>query len=249
MDSRDESPQRMRLKRLRRPWVIVAGLAAALAVAVPLAWAAFGDVPPSNPFYADINAIQGAGITQGCGGGNFCPNDFISRQAEAAFVHRAAGRTASDNAGIVSVPGSGTVDLAVISITVGGVAGQTQFVKVDGTGTTYINSVTGCPCQTRILISRDGAGTSEFTYTNNTFVGTSGFGLSNASPTAVFAVPSGSTQTFRLRASNWDGTGTVSAFGQITGVTVPFGHTGGSTLGATTLAGGNSTGVSVVGKK
>ena len=81
-------------KQARRRWyerpsrIIPILLVMALAIAVPVAWATFIDVPPSNPFYNDINAIQGAGITQGCGGGNFCPTDNIQRQAEAAFVHR-----------------------------------------------------------------------------------------------------------------------------------------------------------------
>src|SRR6266545_156649 len=76
----------------RRARIVLLGIVAALVVAVPVAWATFGDVPPSNPFYNDINAIQGAGITAGCGGGNFCPTANITRQAEAAFVHRGLGR-------------------------------------------------------------------------------------------------------------------------------------------------------------
>src|ERR1051326_9493343 len=86
------APRSFRLPRKR--WAFLVAAVAMLAVAVPVAFATFNDVPQSDPFYDDINAIQGAGITSGCGGGNFCPNDNITRQAEAAFVHRAAPRSA-----------------------------------------------------------------------------------------------------------------------------------------------------------
>src|SRR5437899_1490485 len=84
----------MIFKLPRKRWVVLAILGTAFAVAVPVAWATFNDVSPADPFYNDVNAIQGAGITQGCGGGNFCPSASITREAEAAFTHRAAGRIA-----------------------------------------------------------------------------------------------------------------------------------------------------------
>src|SRR5438105_9928100 len=85
---------RARFKLPRKRWLLLAAAVAMLAVAVPVAFAAFNDVPASDPFYNDVNAIQGAGITSGCGGGNFCPSSSITREAEAAFVHRNAPRVA-----------------------------------------------------------------------------------------------------------------------------------------------------------
>lgn len=38
---------------------------------------------------ADINAMYEAGITQGCGGTNFCPKQFVTREQMAAFLYRA----------------------------------------------------------------------------------------------------------------------------------------------------------------
>jgi len=48
-------------------------------------------VPPSNPFYAFIEQMALRGITLGCGGGNYCPGDVVTRQQMAAFLIRAVG--------------------------------------------------------------------------------------------------------------------------------------------------------------
>src|SRR5262245_64894162 len=112
----------IRLPRRRRRLVLV-GIVAVFAIgAVPVAWATFTDVPPANPFYADINAIQGAGITTGCGGGNFCPDDNITRQAEAAFVHRGLPRAARSTGIPIDLTTTDQV-AGTITINVGGVSG------------------------------------------------------------------------------------------------------------------------------
>jgi hypothetical protein len=49
----------------------------------------FTDVPPSNPFYNFIDRLAVLGITQGCGGGNYCPNLPTTRAQMAAFLVRA----------------------------------------------------------------------------------------------------------------------------------------------------------------
>jgi hypothetical protein len=36
--------------------------------------ATFGDVPVSHPFFRAVEALAAAGITSGCGSGNFCPD-------------------------------------------------------------------------------------------------------------------------------------------------------------------------------
>ena len=53
--------------------------------------ATFGDVPMDHPFFQFIEAIAAAGITAGCGGGNFCPDQPITRKQEAAFLAKALG--------------------------------------------------------------------------------------------------------------------------------------------------------------
>ena len=49
----------------------------------------FTDVPPSNTFYNFIDRMAALGITQGCGGGNYCPNLPVTRGEMAAFLVRA----------------------------------------------------------------------------------------------------------------------------------------------------------------
>jgi len=51
----------------------------------------FLDVPPARGGYAFINDFAARGITAGCGGGNFCPDQEVTRGPMAAFILRALG--------------------------------------------------------------------------------------------------------------------------------------------------------------
>ena len=51
----------------------------------------FADVPLNSPFYDDIGTLAARGITLGCGNGNYCPNDPVTREQMAAFIMRALG--------------------------------------------------------------------------------------------------------------------------------------------------------------
>jgi hypothetical protein len=51
----------------------------------------FNDVPSTNPFYAFIDRMAVLQITLGCGNGNYCPNDGVTRAQMAAFLVRAFG--------------------------------------------------------------------------------------------------------------------------------------------------------------
>ncbi len=42
-----------------------------------------------SPHEATINRIAAAGITSGCGGGDFCPDARVRREQAAAFLRRA----------------------------------------------------------------------------------------------------------------------------------------------------------------
>jgi uncharacterized repeat protein (TIGR01451 family) len=53
--------------------------------------AAFLDVPPTHLFYTEIGKLSARGITVGCGGGNYCPEAFVTREQMAAFIMRALG--------------------------------------------------------------------------------------------------------------------------------------------------------------
>jgi hypothetical protein len=59
-------------------------------VTVPQAWLAdFLDVPQPDIFHPFVERIFRLGITAGCGGGNFCRNDAVTRQQMAVFLIKA----------------------------------------------------------------------------------------------------------------------------------------------------------------
>jgi hypothetical protein len=53
--------------------------------------ATFADVPVGHPFHQFVEALVASGITAGCGGGNFCVNNPISRGEMAVFLAAALG--------------------------------------------------------------------------------------------------------------------------------------------------------------
>jgi hypothetical protein len=46
----------------------------------------FGDVPCPSPFANWIEALYNQGVTSGCGGGNFCPQNYVTRGQMSVFV-------------------------------------------------------------------------------------------------------------------------------------------------------------------
>jgi hypothetical protein len=58
----------------------------------------FSDVPDSNTYHADIDALADAGVTTGCGDGTtFCPSAFVTREQMAAFMNRLGALAAGKN--------------------------------------------------------------------------------------------------------------------------------------------------------
>jgi hypothetical protein len=51
----------------------------------------FLDVPTSDPRFQFIEAIYNAGVTAGCGGGNYCPDAPLTRGQMAVFIAKALG--------------------------------------------------------------------------------------------------------------------------------------------------------------
>ncbi len=51
----------------------------------------FGDVPTSDPGFQYIEALVSSGITAGCGGGNYCPDNTLTRRQMAVFLSKALG--------------------------------------------------------------------------------------------------------------------------------------------------------------
>ncbi len=53
--------------------------------------ATFDDVPVGDPLHRFVEALVAAGITSGCGGGNYCPNAPLTRGQMAVFLSAALG--------------------------------------------------------------------------------------------------------------------------------------------------------------
>jgi hypothetical protein len=79
----------MRHRISRRLTIVCATVALALGAPLGVVLAAhFNDVPNSSPFHGDIQVLAAAGVTAGCGGGNFCPKANVTREQMAAFMNR-----------------------------------------------------------------------------------------------------------------------------------------------------------------
>lgn len=55
------------------------------------ALATFNDVPTNHPFFQYIEALAASSITGGCGGGNYCPDNPLTRGQMAVFMAKALG--------------------------------------------------------------------------------------------------------------------------------------------------------------
>ena len=55
------------------------------------ATATFNDVPMGHPFFPFVEALVKAGITSGCGGRNYCPDNPVTRGQMAKFLSTALG--------------------------------------------------------------------------------------------------------------------------------------------------------------
>jgi hypothetical protein len=48
----------------------------------------FGDVPAASPFCRYVEELARRGVVGGCGGGNYCPSDAVTREQMAIFLLR-----------------------------------------------------------------------------------------------------------------------------------------------------------------
>ena len=60
-------------------------------VSPPPATPTFGDVPTGHPYFQFVEALVKSGVTGGCGGGNYCPDQPLTRGQMAVFLAKALG--------------------------------------------------------------------------------------------------------------------------------------------------------------
>ena len=222
------------LARRRRVVVVLAAMIAiAVAVAVPSAWAfhLFDDVPDASPHHQDVSRIAGAGITAGCTPTSYCPADPVRRDQMASFLGRGLGRIAATPAGsFLPLTNTGWTTLNTLTITTGGVPGQTGFVKLDGAASSRVASTTGCPCagEFRIRNVTDTTESDHYFTQNDTIPTNSTHGFDSTGLTWVVQVDTGTTYTFAIEGRRVDAPA-VSGRGVLTAMYAPFGSTGTNT--------------------
>lgn len=205
----------------------------------------FTDVPTDHTFHDDIEAIAFAGVTTGCGGGKFCPEDPVTRGQMAAFLNRlgalAPGKTPVVNARTLDgyLPGDlvrlggtsssgGTViteTRAQVGSAVNVTAPSAGWVVVTASTTVQNNGVggttctAGCNVTARVKHDQTGALSSE-SITTLPSVATAYGSLSN---TYRFQVEAGS-HAFSTQLQRSSGNGTLNYWSMsMTAVFSPFG--------------------------
>jgi len=223
-----------RLPRWLR-FAVVGVVVVAAAAAVPTGlWAShqFGDVPDAQPFHDDIGAIKDAGITSGCGGGNYCPTQNVRRDAMAAFMHRGFGRVAMS--GVLLDPlvqvSEGVVKVAEVSITVpGSGASATQFVFVAAQISGYTGDPNDCPCNIGLFMKD----ASDVGYASASYDQLPGpnYSQTTLAQQYVFLASPG-VHVYELYAVTDSAAGIDLAQLALVATTYPFGSSGGNTLAA-----------------
>lgn len=193
--------------RTRPPRRVIAMAVAAMLLALPVAVAAnhiFSDVPTSSTFHTTIARLAGSGITGGCGGGKYCPNEPVTRGQMAAFLNRGLGRATHDTGATsgddwVSVLPASDVAISAVDLQIGGGTGGTQHVLVQGNLQAFTDQLGVCPCELMIFLLSDSGEVSE--------AATTVFGLpspadtdfkGSASWSHLFTAQSGTTATYFL---------------------------------------------------
>ncbi len=155
-----------RVRSLRR--LTVVGIVA-LMLAVPVAVSAshlFNDVPTSSTYHTTVARLAGAGITGGCGGGNYCPNAAVTRGQMAAFLNRGLGRGAGGEFGTDDDDWATILDYSVAaetSLLSGGGGGGTAHIFATSTISVWTDENGVCPCEVQAFLVNDTTGESSTT--------------------------------------------------------------------------------------
>jgi S-layer homology domain len=104
----------MFLSRHRRTLTTMLVAAFLIVPAAVFASNGFSDVPDGQLFHGDIEWMAANGITSGCGNGNYCPDDNVTRGQMAAFMKRLATKkvvnaATAETAATATTAGNGTI--------------------------------------------------------------------------------------------------------------------------------------------
>jgi len=234
---------------------LVLGVVSAILLAFPIGVLAahdFADVPNSNIFHNDISALVDAGVTAGCGGNNYCPNQAVTRGQMAAFMNRlgalAPGKVPVVNAdrldgyhanGLTRIAADGALTNPAITSTFPTYqtaadvvidAPAAGFVRVDASVVAQNSNATctGFLCGVFVRLHHVQSGD----VSPYVVVYVHGGTHPNATASVAFAfdVAAGS-NTFRVEVARANASESPTAGNpQITALYSPFGSTGGSTL-------------------
>ena len=223
----DHPPRRRRLG-------VVLGVAIVVLIAPAIALAnhQFGDVPTSASYHDEVDSLVGAGITSGCGGGNYCPNQAVTRGQMAQFMTRGLGIA---TAGYGELAASDTEEfyVATVAIQTGGLPGKTGFVTVDAD--LSVLDLSGlCPCGVIFSIEETTTFDPGPVGTMGTSPVISGGSAASGSVNWVFEVPTGSDVEYGLWATIFSdapgitptGVGEPVFTGSLTAEYSPFGTAG-----------------------
>lgn len=221
-------PPTRRSSRLRRAGV--AAMTAMLVVGLPLVALAsdlFTDVPDSHTFHDPIRAIALAGITTGCGAGIYCPDENVTREQMAGFLHRGMGRVAGDTGSSITVPAASLVTVAETTITpglpAGALPGANGFLMVNGSVTLYEGNPDECICSISVRVYVNNVavpGTQYVFLPENTL-----FESGSAAISVVLPITMGA-KTVSLRVNEYQGNESLVAYASMTALYVPFGANG-----------------------
>ena len=218
----------------RRRAGLLLGLVVALvaAPAIVLANHQFADVPTSSPFHGNIARLVETGITAGCGSGNFCPRNAVTREQMAAFLTRGLGNSAASYSEIPLEDWS-TSYVGSVTARAGGATGGSGYMTVSGDVSVIVSDPSLCPCGVAIGIDRIGGPATSpqtvFVVGSDELEGT----LANSGTVRwVFQVPSGANAQFGLYANVYaqsvvlgDPVSAGSILGTMTAEYTPFGST------------------------
>ena len=120
----------------RNRWVVF-GVVVGLLVALPIgAYAShlFDDVSDTSVHFDGIEFMKDSGVTVGCGGSNFCPQDNVTREQMGTFMYRLSGNDPATAPSVNATQIDG-IDSSGLSqaVTIGFANNETVTLASDGT--------------------------------------------------------------------------------------------------------------------